>query len=337
MKGYLLKKPGDIVYTEMDYPKCPKDWCIVQVRATGICSSDIPRIFKKGMYHMPAVPGHEFSGIIVKVACKKHESYIGKRVGVFPLIPCMKCEQCVQEHYEMCKNYDYIGSRRDGAFAEYVAVPINNIIEIEDDISFKSAAMLEPLAVAMHSVNKICNYQGKRVAVIGTGLIGFAIAQLSILKQAKSVDVVGRSDSKKSIVDRIKGASFVCLDRVDSLYDVIFEVVGSNDSIVKALEISKPGATIVLVGNPAGDISLSQDTYWKILRRQLTLIGTWNSKYNNTYNNDWYEVKDLIGKKKINPEIFVSHVFKQEELHEALKIMKDKTEPYCKIIIEWGE
>ena len=152
MKAYLLHDINDLRYEDVEYPKCPRDWCVIEVKAAGICSSDIPRAFKKGAYHFPIILGHEFSGIVDKVADKNNENLLGKRVGIFPLIPCHQCSQCNSEHYETCSNYDYIGSRRDGGFAEYVAVPVWNLIELPDTISFKEAAMMEPLAVALHAV-----------------------------------------------------------------------------------------------------------------------------------------------------------------------------------------
>ena len=177
MKAYSLHAINDLRYEDVEYPECNSGWCIVNVKYSGICSSDVPRILKKGTYKFPTIPGHEFSGVVCQVADKENENLIGKHVGVFPLIPCKKCEQCMEGNYEMCSHYDYIGSRRDGGFAEYVAVPIWNLVELPSEIDLKEAAMMEPLAVALHAVKQAnINYE-KKVAVVGTGLIAFAIAQ----------------------------------------------------------------------------------------------------------------------------------------------------------------
>ena len=137
MKAYVLKAVNDLRYMEVPIPNCPAGWAIVQVKASGICSSDISRIYTKGTYHFPTIPGHEFSGIVIQVANKADENWIGRKVSVFPLIPCRKCRYCQSGQYELCTNYDYIGSRRDGAFAEYVAVPVWNLVGLPDGISFK--------------------------------------------------------------------------------------------------------------------------------------------------------------------------------------------------------
>ena len=106
MKAYVLEDINKLVYKDVDIPKCSRGWALVKVKASGICSSDIPRIYKKGTYHFPTIPGHEFSGIVESVGDEKDKKYIGKKVGVFPLIPCRKCIQCLNKHYEMCSNYD---------------------------------------------------------------------------------------------------------------------------------------------------------------------------------------------------------------------------------------
>ena len=118
MKAYVLNKIGDLSYENVPVPELRKDWALIKVKAAGICSSDIPRIYERGTYHFPTIPGHEFAGEVVKVNGEKYNDIVGKRVAVFPLIPCGKCKQCKNKLYEMCENYDYIGSRRNGAFAQ---------------------------------------------------------------------------------------------------------------------------------------------------------------------------------------------------------------------------
>ena len=194
MKAYVLHNVNDLRYEDVPMPNCPGGWVVVQVKASGICSSDIDRVFSKGTYHFPTIPGHEFSGVVHKVSSTDDEYLLGKRVGVFPLIPCKKCSQCKNKHYEMCSNYDYLGSRRDGGFAEYVAVPVWNLIEIPDTISFEEAAMLEPLSVGLHAI-KLSNIQEQdTVAIIGTGMIGITAAQWAQKFTGNNVVVLGRSE-----------------------------------------------------------------------------------------------------------------------------------------------
>lgn len=339
MKAYSLHNINDLRYEDIAYPSCPPNWCIVRVKAAGICSSDIPRIFKKGTYHFPTIPGHEFSGVVEQIGEGVSENWIGKRVGVFPLIPCRQCASCKDHKYEMCDHYDYIGSRRDGAFAEFVAVPEWNLIEIPNEISFTEAAMLEPLAVALHAVKRGEVSPKSSVAIVGTGMIGFAAAQWAKMIGAGKTTVYGRSDSKQMIAEKIPDINYEVYSGKDlqSEYDIVIEAVGNSESVNTAVQLSKTGGRIVLMGNPSGNITLDQNIYWKILRKQIEITGTWNSSYESEGVCDWTEVIIALENRQIVPDALISHKFSQVDLWKGLEIMKDHTAPYCKIMTIWNE
>lgn len=335
MKAYVLEAVNDLQFKEVPVPECPEGWALVAVKACGICSSDIPRIFTKGTYHFPTIPGHEFSGVVEKVGTEKDRDWIGRKVGIFPLIPCRKCEQCRQKKYELCSNYDYIGSRRDGAFAEYVAVPLWNLIALPDEIGYKEAAMLEPLAVALHAVKRSGLQKGESFAVTGTGMIGFAVAQWARAKGADPVYVIGRSEAKRKLAESLPGIIYKTGTEDHPAVDRVIEAVGTPDSVKSSIELAKPEGSIVLMGNPSGDILLKQDVYWKILRKQLTVTGTWNSSFDGADLSDWTEVVDALSKKEIDVSRLISHIFGKEQLPEALALIKEQKEPYCKVMTDW--
>ena len=336
MKGYSLHAVNDLRYEELEYPECATGWCVVKVKAAGICSSDIPRVYTKGTYHFPTIPGHEFSGVVDKVADKENETLVGKKVGIFPLIPCRKCQQCKDGHYEMCSNYDYVGSRRDGGFAEYVAVPVWNLVELSDEISFEEAAMMEPLAVALHAI-KIANVKnGDTVAIIGTGMIAFAAAQWAKKLGAAEVIVVGRSESKRKIAENIPGIGYATFENCKEEFDVVLEAVGSNSAIDTAINMVKAGGRLVLMGNPEGEIDLNQNTYWRILRKQLHIAGTWNSSYEKNHDCDWSEVKSALENHEIKASALISHFYHPDDLKVGMALMHDHKEPYCKVMTLWN-
>lgn len=337
MKAYSLDGVNNFNYIDKKYPECPAGWAVVKVKAAGICSSDISRIFTKGTYHFPTVPGHEFSGIVDKVGRESDKKIIGKRVGVFPLIPCKKCTQCAMGHYEMCTNYDYVGSRRDGGFAEYVAVPVWNLVEFSDKVPFEEIALMEPLSVALHAMKQANIQTGDKVGIIGTGMIGFAAAQWAKKLGAKEVTIIGRSLGKKKIADTIQGIQYTIIDKVDKEYDVVLEAVGSNSAIEKAISIVKAAGVLVLMGNPEGNINLSQDSYWRILRKQMHLIGAWNSAYKNNAPCDWSEAKEALDNRSIQARSLISHTFTQDNLKEGLELMKNHSKTYCKIMTIWND
>lgn len=336
MKAYVLHNVNDLRYEEVPMPNCPSGWVLVQVKASGICSSDIDRVFSKGTYHFPTIPGHEISGVVFKVGSTEDEYLLGKRVGVFPLIPCTKCSQCRNKHYEMCSDYDYLGSRRDGGFAEYVAVPVWNLIEIPETISFEEAAMLEPLSVGLHAI-KLSNIQEQdTVAVIGTGMIGITAAQWAQKYTANKVVVLGRSERKRQLVEHV-GISYEVANQQKEEYDVVIEAVGTPLAINNAINIVRPGGTLVLMGNPSGDITIGRNTYWRILRKQLVLKGTWNSSYDGKDKSDWTDAVRALSAKNINIKPLISFKYNQHDLMEGLNMMKDHQVDYCKVMTVWNE
>lgn len=336
MKAYVLHDINELHYEDVPMPDCPKGWAIVQVKAAGICSSDIARVFTKGTYHFPTIPGHEFSGIVYRVADKEDEHLIGKKVGVFPLIPCRECPQCRQKQYEMCAHYDYIGSRRDGAFAEYVAVPIWNLLPLADEISLEVAAMLEPLSVGLHALKKANIHSSDRLAVVGTGMIGISAAQWAKRYTHGDVVVIGRNEKKRELVEKNRLKYEVHTSPDDLAFDIVLEAVGTPESVDLALNIARPGGTVVLMGNPSRDILLTQNTYWRILRKQLIVKGTWNSYYDGANPSDWTDVVDALSKKELDVASLISHKLPQTELMEGLQLMREHKEPYCKIITTWN-
>lgn len=339
MKAYNLHGVNDLRYEDIEIPVLPgKEWAVIKVRAAGICSSDIARVFTKGTYHFPTIPGHEFSGEVYSVASEENVHLVGKRVGVFPLIPCRQCPQCKEKHYEMCANYDYVGSRRDGGFAEYVAVPVWNLIELPDNIPFTSAAMLEPLSVALHAIKIGGVKNGDNVAIIGTGMIGISAGQWAYKYGASKVTVIGRNEMKRQIVEKCGLIYSVCTskDEIDQ-YDFVLEAVGSPASIELAISGTTPGGTVLLMGNPSSDIMLSQGVYWRVLRKQLVIKGTWNSAYDGLSTSDWTDALKAIVNDEIKVNSLISHIFDQNHLKDGLLLMKEKNESYCKVMTTWNE
>lgn len=338
MKAYNLHGVNDLRYEEVSMPECPKDWAIVEVKATGICSSDIPRVFTKGTYHFPTIPGHEFSGIVKSVADEKFKKLVGRHVGIFPLIPCRKCQSCKDKHYEMCTNYDYIGSRRDGAFAEYVAAPVWNLVELPDSIPFEEAAMMEPFAVALHAMKIGGVAKGMTVGIIGTGMIGIAAGQWAKRFGASKVSVIGRSEDKRKMIENCGLEYLVRTDVIEKEeYDFVLEAVGSPNAIEMAISSTRRGGRLVLMGNPSGDINISQSVYWKILRKQLNICGTWNSSYDGKNPSDWTEVVIALSNKEIEASSLITHRYNQNNLIEGLDLMKKHVEPYCKVMTIWNK
>ena len=174
MKCANLHAIGDLRYEEIPVPACGDDEVLVAVKSCGVCGSDIPRVYTKGTYSFPTVIGHEFSG---KVVYDPENAYVGKKVAVFPLLPCFRCDSCAAGSYATCRDYDYYGSRRNGGMSEYIAVKRWNLLSVPDNVSYEEAAMCEPVSVARHAVCKLNVKPGDRLLITGAGPIGILAGQ----------------------------------------------------------------------------------------------------------------------------------------------------------------
>ena len=182
MKALVLHNIHDLRLETAEVPKPNSKEVIISIKATGVCGSDIPRIYKTGTYSYPLIPGHEFSGIVTKIGPNADAKWLGQRVGIFPLIPCKVCAPCKKKQYEMCRSYSYLGSRKNGGFAEYVSVPEDNLLQLPDNVTFEEAAMMEPMAVAVHAMRRIAPSVSDTVVICGLGTIGLLL--LMFLREA---------------------------------------------------------------------------------------------------------------------------------------------------------
>ena len=342
MKAVVLNDVNDIKYKEVDRPNPKAGEALVRIKAAGICGSDIPRVYKTGAHNMPLIIGHEFAGLVEEVADEADKEWIGKRVGVFPLIPCKKCPQCLAGRYEMCSHYDYLGSRSNGGFAEYAAVPVWNLIELPENASYEEGAMLEPMAVAVHAMNRLDPLAPESVLVSGAGTIGILLIMFLMEKGIEDIYVSLNKDfqiatlmrlgiKKENICDiRKQSLTDFIKEKTDGQgVDVYYECVGSNESIANALKVVGPSGRICYVGNPHSDMTFDRDTYWQILRKQVMITGTWNS----SYPDDWQYVLRRLNEKKIDPAGLITHRFSLGDMIKGMEIMRDKSEDYIKIMV----
>lgn len=345
MKAWILHGVNDIRYEEVARQQ-PTDYeVLVQVQAAGICGSDIPRIYQTGAHTHPLIPGHEFSGIVKKTGALADPKWEGKRVGIFPLIPCGKCEPCRKQRYELCRDYSYLGSRRDGGFAEYVPVPEWNLIELPENVSFADAAMLEPMSVAVHAMRRIQTDCEDTAVVYGLGTIGMFLVMFLIDAGIHNILAVGNKASQRQLVCKLgldersycdsreqDAAEWVRKRTNGAGADAVFECVGRKETFAQAVRTAAPTGKVCLVGNPYSDMALDKSTYWKILRDQLVITGTWNSSFRHEPEDDWHYVLDRLLRKRILPERVITHRLPMEELEWGLRVMRDKTEDYVKIM-----
>ena len=352
MKAWVLHGINDLKFETVSNPTLSNNEVLVAVKAAGICGSDIPRIFETGAHNMPLIPGHEFSGVVEEIGQNVGGEWLHRPVGVFPLIPCGKCLPCQHGQYEMCRSYDYLGSRSNGGFAEYVSVPVKNLIALPEGVSFEEAAMLEPMAVAVHAMRKgTADFALEKeavVAVCGLGTIGLLLTMFLLDAGYRNIYVIGNKDFQREKAISL-GIPLDCYcdsrekDASDWLQecaggaDLFFECVGRHETLSCGVNSAAPSASVVLVGNPHSDMALPRDVYWKILRNQLNVFGTWNSSFTGEDTDDWHYVMRKLKTHSVSPTELISHRLTPEKLMMGLSVMRDKKEDYCKIEVVSGK
>jgi len=320
---------GDLRYETAEFPSCGEDEVILQLKCCGICGSDLPRVFSKGTYHFPTVPGHEFAGTVF---FDPKNELTGKGVAVFPLLPCFECESCKKEQYATCEGYDYYGSRRDGGMSEYLAVKRWNLLVMPEGLSYREGAMCEPVSVARHAVRKLGIRPGETLLISGAGPIGLIAGQWA---KAMGVAQVFYFDIDARKVAFAKTLGFAEYSGGEEI-SCALEGTGCSEPLSKCLKALSPGGRMVLMGNPSGEVALSQNHYWHILRKELTLLGTWNSSFR-PEENDWKESLAAMAEGRINVKPLVTHAYPLEQCGEAFEMMRERTEFYLKVMLTMNE
>jgi L-iditol 2-dehydrogenase len=326
MKALILEANGVLRYKDTPQPSPALDECLIRIQYAGICNSDIQRAFNNGAYNYPLIMGHEISGTVAETGSGISKFKEGDRVGIFPLIPCKKCEFCLRQEFAQCLKYDYYGSRRDGGFAEYLAVKEWNLFPIPEDISLEEASLLELLSVSVHAYRKLPLKGQDSIAIFGGGVIGLALAKFLVNdERVKEVFVIDRNKFKLDIAQKI-GAQGIPISEVESwiekrkaensTIDHAIEACGVPSTYKHSLNIVKSHGSVLLVGNINDDLTLKMKEVSSILRRELKIFGCWNSRFQHSKDDDWCKALDFIR----NSKGFFDLVSQKVSLHEGEKI-----------------
>ncbi len=306
MKALVLEADKQLTFKEKSMPPDKGDGSIlIKVIACGICGSDIPRGFAGGAYHYPLVMGHEFSGIVAE---EKDSGIfaLGDRVAIFPLIPCRKCGPCQTGDFAQCVDYDYFGSRCDGGFEEYLRIPEANLFKIPPHVNILHAAMVEPAAVALHGIRKLYISAGDTGVVFGGGPIGNMTAQWLRIHGCREVIVVDIDERKLEIARNMgfQAVNALNSDPVQHILDLtdgngaarVVEAVGLPLTFLQAIQVAARFGEVVFMGNIHGNFSIGEKDFSAILRKELTIYGTWNSKIVPKGSDDWTTVLQYMDK-----------------------------------------
>lgn len=348
MKAAVLYGIGDVRCEMVDMPEIAVEEVLVRVKYAGICGSDLPRAMRSGLSggtKYPLILGHEFSGEVAKLGVAVTNFKVGDSVVVAPLMPCGQCEHCKTGDYGLCDHYHIIGTRTNGAFAEYVKVPQGHILRVPTHLDAETAAGIEPATIAYHGVKKGDICVGDQVVVLGCGPIGqFAIQWAKVFGAARII-AVDIFDEKLELAKKLGATDVINSENVDAIAaikeinggaEVVIETAGSRFTQEQALLIARKKGTVVFVGISHTELPLSAEAAECILRGELTIKGSWNS-YTQPYpGRAWTATLDFMEEGKIVFKPMVSHLIELEELGSYLAKMAKREINFNKVLVKIG-
>lgn len=318
MKAVQMTSVKNLNLVGLDTPVPQKDEVLLKVMAVGVCGSDIPRINKYGSHVLPIIPGHEFAGEVVEIGDEVEGWAKGDRACVAPLIPCYKCRWCKSGNYSLCEDYSYYGSRCDGAMAEYIAVKADNLVRLMDNIPYDWGATVDPAANAIHAFLRSKATYEDSVCVFGMGAIGLYAIQYAKAIGIERIVAIDINDKKLSVAKAL-GADLVINSSVQNVSDgidkftngegisLVLEMSGAPIAQHQAISIAQKLGRVVFLGISHSKLTLSKDVVEAILRRELSIMGSWNSFSHPFPGREWTEAVKLMAEGKLRADKIITH------------------------------
>ncbi len=336
MRSIVLHAPGDIRLEDSPKPEAGPNEVVVRVASVGVCGSDWARMLVKGAHKMPLITGHEFSGKIAELGAGVAGWEIGELVAIPPLLPCYECDQCKTGNFSRCRNYDYFGSRRDGAYAEFVAVPVGNLLKVPQNSDPRAIAMVDPASIALHSLWKAGGMTvGQTGAVVGCGPIGLYVIQWMRLMGATDVIAVDVSQDKLDLATEAGATMGLYTQKVSETKkraDVVVEAVGIDATINAAVLLGGPGAHVSFIGIPVPAVTFDNATFQTFLRQELSLHGSWNSFGAPFPGKQWTETVAALSDGRLKWEFLISHDLDLAELPRIFEEYRAGKLAYSKVM-----
>lgn len=337
MKAIIVNEDATLQTQEFAMPiiEYPQQ-IIVKIAYSGLCGSDIPRIFHHGAHFYPITLGHEFSGEIVAVGDDVKQLKIGDKIASVPLLPCFSCDECNNGYYSLCKNYTFVGSRKAGGLAEYVAMDQQNAFKLPDTVSLLEGAFFEPLTVGMHGILLADGCQDKNVIIVGAGTIGLLAMQCAKAMGARSITVIDINQERLALAkslgaDHIYNSAQMNAEQILAAMNdfrfnqLILETAGSPITVKLSIEIAGPRSQVVLIGTLHQDLNLPEKTFGLILRKELSIIGSWMNYSAPWPGQEWQLISDYFAQGKIKLDKLIAGIGDFEQFIEMVSNLHGKS------------
>lgn len=339
MMAVIIEKDRIIRVGETELPLCKPNEVLVKVHCVGVCATDL-HVYQGLQNHrvkFPIIPGHEWAGEIVGMGEEAQGFNIGDRVVGEVTIACGTCPQCRKGNYNICPQRAECGVfGRNGAAAQYIAVPSFAIHRFSTALPYEDACLIEPAAIAYRSVQKVRVTPADHVLVVGAGPIGLLTVAMAKVFGAASITLVDYFENRLQVGRRL-GASHTidlsCQNYMEeastatggAMFDAIIEASGNIYAFESLFDVTAPSARICLVGifNKKANIEANM-----IVRKDLEVYGSVSSP------NVWKHVIPLVESGKIKVSEIVTHMYSLHDFESSLLKMENRDSTMIKVLIK---
>ncbi len=344
MKALALTGLKRLEFIDVPAPEIKKDTdVLLKIAAVGICGSDV-HYYETGRVGTQVVTypyriGHECSATVAQIGKAVKGIKVGDKIVVEPAVSCKTCDQCRMGRENTCRNLKFLGTpnQADGCFCEYIVMPEDNCLVVNDKLTLVQAALCEPFTIGLYSAKQGQGPYSDKIAILGSGPIGLSCMTAARLEGAKKIYMTDKLDYRLAVAKK-HGADWTGnpdkndivkeINKLQSLgVDVVYECAGQQSTIDQAIEILRPGGKFVLVGIPREDrISFSID---KIRRKEITIINI------RRQNRSTKETIELFAAGKVNVDFLITHKFKFEDSIKAFELVAGYRDDVIKAMVEF--
>lgn len=338
MKAIVIEKPGQIEIKEIPMPEVKDNEALLKVKYVGICGADVASYTGNQPFTTyPRIPGHEFSAEIVTIPENDKGLKAGDIVTCNPYFNCGECYSCERGFVNCCTDNQTMGVQRDGAFCEYIAMPVERIFKGEG-LSAEELSLIEPFSISQHAVSRATIKETDTVLVVGAGPIGL-FALLAAKQKCKKIVVADILDNRLSLAKEY-GADAVVNTKTQSLeeftneftegrgFDVCIEACGAPETFLNCIDCAAFAANIILIGNGKRETSFVHSI---ILKKELNIHGS-----RNALNADFINNIRIVADKKADVMKMVSGIYDMENATAAFEALKNNDGTLAKILIKIG-
>lgn len=264
MKAIVIEKPGKVILAEKPLPIPGPGFVRIKVMAAAVCATDLEVLTGRIPANYPLTPGHEWAGIVDAVGSYEDSHWIGKRVTGSNDVVCLKCDACRSGNWRYCKDFEEIGFKRDGAYAEYAIMPAYGLVELSDSLGYEEAALCEPLGVALGTLEKANARFGETCLIIGAGSIGLCMLAVAKAMGMRKIVICATTRKRLGIAEEMGAYATIATRECDleeemkKLHpdgtDVVIDATGIEECIQQGLRLTRKGGRFLLAGYGRGKI-----------------------------------------------------------------------------------